>query len=280
MVTALVAMLPLVAQADFQSDEAAFRKEYQDSLTRPGGWLSVAGLLWLREGLQTIGSGAKCDVKLPSYAPELVGTVSMTKGQVALQVTGDAKVKIDGQDSSGGPFGRLEVGNLTLAVIRRGDRTGLRLWDPQAKGLFEFKGCKWFAPSEKWVVKAKFFPHPAGTTLPITNVLGDTAPSPNPGYVEFTIGGKKCRLEAEGGGDALFFNFQDSTSGKETYPAGRFLDAPGPKDGYVTLDFNKATNPPCAFTAFATCPLPPKGNSLPVRVTAGELAHHPIEDRG
>ncbi len=124
-------------------------------------------------------------------------------------------------------------------------------------------------------MKARYVTHKAGTTIPITNVLGDTAPAPNPGYVEFRFHGQTCRLEAIDEGDTLFFNFQDGTSGKETYPAGRFLNTPLPKDGFVTLDFNRAVNPPCAYTAFATCPLPPKGNVLKVRMTAGEKTHHP-----
>jgi uncharacterized protein (DUF1684 family) len=110
--------------------------------------------------------------------------------------------------------------------------------------------------------------------LQITNVLGDTTPVPSPGYVTFTIGGKECRLEAQSEASGLFFNFSDTTSGKSTYPAGRFLDAPPPVNGTMTLDFNQATNPPCAWTAYATCPLPPAANHLSVAIRAGELAHH------
>jgi uncharacterized protein (DUF1684 family) len=110
--------------------------------------------------------------------------------------------------------------------------------------------------------------------LPITNILGDTELSPNPGYVEFKIAGKTHRLEAIDAGDELFFNFKDLTNGAKTYGAGRFLYAKAPKNGQVTLDFNQAVNPPCAYTAFATCPLPPKANYLQVAIEAGELKTH------
>jgi uncharacterized protein (DUF1684 family) len=151
----------------------------------------------------------------------------------------------------------------------------LRLWDPNSKARKVFQGSRWFDPDPRFVVKAKYVLNPIGTTIPITNVLGDVEPTPNPGYVEFNFRGAACKLQAIAQGDGLFFNFKDFTSGKETYPAGRFLDADGPKDGFVTLDFNRATNPPCAFTAFATCPLPPAGNLIKYRMTAGEMTHHP-----
>lgn len=270
MVFAIVSL----AMADFQAEQASFRKRYEASLLGKEGWLSVASLMWLHEGPQALGAGDHCDLKLPASAPKLVGTVMMSGGKVTFQAADNVMVKLDGDNRTTGLFQRLEVGDLAMAVLQRGTRTGLRLWDPNAKTRREFKGCHWFPASEKWVVQAKWTPHPIGTTLPITNVLGDTTPTPNPGSVEFTIGGKDCHLEALEGGDGLFFIFKDGTSGKESYDAGRFLDTPGPKNGVVTMDFNKATNPPCAFTAFATCPLPPKGNKIPVRIEAGEQSHH------
>ena len=262
----MVTVALLLAMADFQADQAEYRAAYELRLKDREGWLAVAGLMWLHEGPQSLGSGSTCDLKLPASAPKVVGLVTMTNGKVYFSGEEAAKVKLDYSEKSSGFFTFLEVANLRMEVIQRGARTGLRLWDQDAKSLRDFKGCKWFPASEKWVVKAKWVAHPAGTTLPITNVLGDTTPTPNPGYVEFTIAGKTCRLEALGDTKTLFFIFKDETTGKESYDAGRFLDAPGPKDGTVTLDFNKATNPPCAFTAFATCPLPPKGNGLPVRI--------------
>jgi len=126
-------------------------------------------------------------------------------------------------------------------------------------------------------VSARFVRWPAPRTIPIPNVLGQVNDLPSPGYVEFTVGGRPLRLEPvleEPGAEELFFIFRDRTAGKETYPAGRFLYAPMPRDGAVVLDFNKAYSPPCAFTAYATCPLPPPQNRLAVRIEAGEKDPH------
>jgi len=120
-------------------------------------------------------------------------------------------------------------------------------------------------------------PYDPPKSVGITNVIGDTAPVSIVGFVEFTMDGKTCRLDAQGAGAGLFINFRDLTSGDSTYPAGRFLDTGRPVNGEVELDFNRATNPPCAFTAFATCPLPPRQNYLEVGIPAGEKTHHPAE---
>jgi uncharacterized protein (DUF1684 family) len=170
----------------------------------------------------------------------------------------------------------VQVGDLKFRIIERGGRIGVRLYDPHAATVTEFKGLHWFEPSDKYVITAKFTPYLPHKEIRITNILGDTAPVGSPGYVTFSIDGKEYRLDAESEGDGLFFNFKDLTNGKTTYAAGRFLNTEKAKDGVVTIDFNRATNPPCAYTAYATCPLAPKSNYLPVAIPAGEqfLGHH------
>ncbi len=281
MITTVLLILASVPQTSFIKAQQTWRAEREAALTAPAGWLSVAGLFWVREGVQTIGSDPASDIVLPASAPAQVGTVTMANGKVSLQPRGGVVVTANGDalpetlksDADGRPD-KVQVGDLTISVIKRGKRIGLRMWDPNSRARKEFKGRHWFAPDGAFVIKARFVPHKKGKMIPILNVLGDTEPSPNPGYVEFRLKGKACRLEAIAEGDELFFNFQDATSGKETYAAGRFLNTEGPKNGFVTLDFNRAVNPPCAFTAFATCPLPPKGNVLKVRIAAGELKQH------
>jgi uncharacterized protein (DUF1684 family) len=145
--------------------------------------------------------------------------------------------------------------------------------------LKEFTGLRWFPVQEDYRVEGRFVPYTSAKTIAVPNILGQVEEMPSPGYVAFTIGGREVRLDPvleEPGASELFFIFRDQTTGKETYPAGRFLYAAMPKDGRVTLDFNKAYSPPCAFTPFATCPLPPKQNRLPVRIEAGEMhsGHH------
>ncbi len=259
-----------------------WRAQQETDLKADEGWLSVAGLSWLSEGDNSIGAASTNKVVLPTPAPDAVGNLNLTDGRVTLSVAPGVNVVVEGSpvtkiemaaDTSGKPV-KANIGDIKFEVIHRGKRIGVRVWDNDSPAKRNFTGLKWYPVKAEYVINAKFVAYDPPRHIPITNVLGDVSMSPNPGYVEFKLDGKLCRLEAEGQGNGLFFNFQDLTSGNETYGAGRFLDAPLPKDGYVTIDFNQATNPPCAFTAFATCPLPPKGNRLEVAVKAGEKAYH------
>jgi uncharacterized protein (DUF1684 family) len=159
-----------------------------------------------------------------------------------------------------------------MFVIQRGDRYGIRLKDKNSRFRREFTGLHYFPVREQYRLTARFVPD--ARKIPIPNILGQTESVSSPGYVEFTLDGRKLRLTpVEESPGSLFFIFRDLTSGKETYGSGRFLDTDMPKNGQVVLDFNKAYNPPCAFTPFATCPLPPKENRLPVRIEAGEMKY-------
>jgi uncharacterized protein (DUF1684 family) len=164
-----------------------------------------------------------------------------------------------------------KVGRLSLFVIKRGEKYGIRLKDPESEYRREFHGIEVFPASAEYRVTAKWVAEPA--KIPILNVLGQTEEMKSPGYAVFRIHGQEYRLrpvlEADDAQE-LFFIFRDQTSAKETYGAGRFLYSEMPKDGHVVLDFNKAYNPPCAFTPYATCPLPPPENRLAVRIEAGE----------
>jgi len=283
-ILALVTIAAMPRQgSEYVAKVQAFRKEAETELTRENGWLSVVGLCWIQDG-QTIGMtvDAKGHPVIPC-PPSKPSTCGFTRNgdRITLTVSQSKRVVLDGKPVEPGTMpmegGGVSVGPITMTVIRRGSRIGIRVFDNKSKAREEFRGRKWFAVDPAYRISAKYVAYETPRTMPITNVLGDTQPVPNPGYVEFSLHGQKCRLEAEGQGEGLFFNFSDKTSGRSTYPAGRFLDAPKPESGMVTLDFNQATNPPCAFTAFATCPLPPSGNALPVDVKAGEKTHHPKE---
>jgi uncharacterized protein (DUF1684 family) len=167
----------------------------------------------------------------------------------------------------------IDVEDLSFAVIERGDRMGVRLWDPQAPARRQFRGLRWYPVDPQYRVMARYVRYAKPRTLAIRNILGDTNPVKSSGYVRFTLGGKAHRLQAEDEGPMLFINFQDATSGRTTYGAGRFLYAPKPSGDYVMLDFNLAVNPPCNYTDFATCPLPPPGNRLALPVEAGEKTY-------
>ena len=265
----------------YKEEIESWRKDSESDLLKPEGWLSVAGLFWLKEGENSIGTKDGSVVLLPTHsgAKFEVGTLTRHDGTITLDVKDGADVQVNGQ--SGLHFDihpnsdTIKVGSVWFRVIIRGQRIGVRLYDHNAQSVKSFKGQHWYAVKPEYRLKAKFVAYNPPKTFQIINVLGDSSPSKVPGYVEFSIKGKTYRLDAQEGGQTLFFNFKDSTSGKETYGAGRFLDTPLPVNGEVDLDFNKAVNPPCAFTAFATCPLPPKSNFLAIPIPAGELAHHP-----
>jgi uncharacterized protein (DUF1684 family) len=264
-----------------------WRSDRVTRLTSDSSWLTLAGLHWFREGVTTIGSAEGNGVVITKKAPARVGTVTITGGQITLTPDPAAGVTIDGKAvtqpvmlladaDDGGPtvFG---TGAMRYQMIRRGDRIGLRIKDPESDARKNFKGLEYFPVASGWIVDAKLEKFPEPRTIPITNIVGMTSNEEAPGILRFSVGGKEYALTPiiEKGETDYFIIFRDQTSGRETYPAGRYLYAsPAGPDGIVRLDFNKAYNPPCAFTPFATCPLPPLPNRLAVRVEAGEKNFH------
>lgn len=271
------------ASATYQATIESWRQEQEQRLLADDGWLTLAGLFWLREGRNAIGAGPENDIVLPpGSAPEYVGSIELHAGATTLHAAGEAGVMVNGRpvvsrplrsDASGAPA-LVTIGDLTLLVLQRGDRYGIRVRDRNNPARAAFGGRRWFPIHESYCLAATFIPHDPPRQIPIANVLGTTENTASPGSVVFAIDGQDYRLDAITEGDQLWFIFRDHTSGDSTYGAGRYLKAPAPRQGMVTLDFNKAYNPPCAFTPFATCPLPPPQNQLPVRIEAGELYKH------
>lgn len=271
-------VLVLVATPDaYRQEVESWRKEMESSLRRPEGWLAVSALAWLQEGVNLVGASAEASVRLPKGAPSIAGALHVRGGEVSFKAAKDAFL-VDGEPAreaslktdAQGRASRVKIGDLTFVVLERGGRLAVRLWNPNSPNRTQFQGRKWFPVDARFRIEADFRPYPTPKSVPILDVLGNTNNATVPGYAEFTIGGKRVRLEGEQSGDGLFFNFRDGTSGKESYPASRFLYAEAPKNGKVVLDFNRAYSPPCAFTAYATCPLPPPENILKVRIPAGE----------
>lgn len=274
----------LAAQsASYRAEVEAFRKQREAEIGGPTGWAALAGLHWLETGRHTIGRAASNDVVLaaPSAPPEL-GTITVRANDAELALAPGISAELDGAPvrtailkTDVGPDHAVVVGNMRLALIARGGKLALRVWDSQSPTRLAFHGLRWYPIDPTWRIDARFVPHTPPPRLPIVNVLGQTIRMANVGDAEFAVGGETYRLEAlleSDDAQQLFFMFRDGTTGKETYSAGRYLYTPLPKDGRVTLDFNEAKNPPCAFTTFATCPLPPKSNRLTLRIEAGELA--------
>lgn len=254
----------LFAASVFETEHAEWRRSRERGLRSEGGWLSVTGLFWLHEGANRFGGGASNAIVLPD-GPSLAGEFRLRGGKVTLAMDGrEQGLRPDSADA-------IKVGRLSLFLIKRGDKFGIRLKDPSSQYLREFHGLEYFPASETWRVTAKWVAEPR--KIPVLNVIGQTEENDSPGYAVFRLNGRELRLYPvleEPGAKELFFIFRDQTAGKETYGAGRFLYSDLPHDGKVVLDFNKAYNPPCAFTPYATCPLPPKENRLPVRIEAGE----------
>jgi hypothetical protein len=282
LVALLVLVISAVDQTSYRTQIEKWRQQREESLQAENGWLTVVGLFWLREGANTVGTGPGNNFVLPrGSAPEKVGTFDFHDGRTVFRAAPGAAVTVNGKPvataamtaDSAGPPDLLRVHDLTMFVIKRGSRFGVRLKDKNSEARRKFTGTHWFPVAEKYRVTAKFVPYTPPKMIPVPNILGDIEPEASPGYVEFTLEGQQLRLEPVSEGDVLFFIFKDLTAGKETYPSGRFLYTDFPQQGEVILDFNRAVNPPCAFTPYATCPLPPKQNHLPVRIEAGELQY-------
>ena len=263
------AVLALAAAADpvYVRDLLQWRSAREAQLQTPGGWLSVAGLFWLHEGDNAVGSDPLSDVVLPPHAPKRAGVMTRHGEQAQWKPVSGPAVTLDEKSQP------VLLGSVSIALIVRGPKVGLRLRDPDADTRKHFTGLKWYPPDPKWRIQAKWVAYAKPHTIPIASVIGVTSQEPAPGYAEFSVNGKPYRLEPITEEDHLFFIFKDQTSSSTTYGAGRFLYAANPKNGIVDLDFNRAENPPCAFTAFATCPLPPKQNILAVSIPAGEMRY-------
>ncbi len=260
-----------------------WRSERQARLQSDGGWLTVAGLFWLKPGANGFGADPAGDIVLPAHSsPAHAGTFHLdgrrvtveARPGVALTLAGKPVTRMDLRSDAAGEPDVLALGALTLQVIARGDRLGIRLKDMRSPARAQFTGLRWYPVRADMRIRARFVAHPTPVSIAVPTVLGQAEHMPSPGSVLFEIGGKSLRLDPvlEPGEKQLFFIFRDATSGLSTYGAGRFLYADPPKDGYVVLDFNKAYSPPCAFTPYATCPLPPPQNRLPIAIEAGELS--------
>jgi len=257
-----------------------WHKSRVEQLKTENGWLNLAGLFWLKQGKNTFGTGTFNNIIFPKGTiNEQAGYFQLTDSAVWLVTSKGTSVTLKSvpvqktiiyyKDSAGSPS--LASGSLRFTVIRREDKIGIRLRDLKNEALIKFKGIDRFTVDTAWRLTAKFQPAGFISTIAITNVLGQTTQQQSPGKLIFFIKGVQYSLDALEEDGELFIIFADETNAIETYPSGRFLLVQKPDaNGNTIIDFNKAYNPPCAFTPFATCPLPPKQNVLPIAVTAGE----------
>jgi uncharacterized protein len=252
-----------------------WRAEPQKKLAADFDWLTVVGLDWLREGDNRVGADPSSQVPLPpGSAPQHVAVISLHAGKVVLRPAPGVPLTLNGKPATETALREdddiLAINHLKFYLIRRGDRAGIRLKDNDSEARKHFQGLSWYPVDPAWRIHAKFVPWTSPHSLVFHNTIGQEETDPSPGYVTFQKDGREFRLDAVLDEGQLFFVIRDQTSGKTTYGASRFLYAEQPRNGTVLLDFNKAENPPCAFTAYATCPLPPPQNRLALAITAGE----------
>jgi uncharacterized protein len=268
------------AQMDYIKAVEKWRSDEENDLKKETGWLTVAGLFWLKDGINTIGAGPDFDVRLTdNFKKGKFGAIDFKNGVAALKVESGVEAQSDGKsistidlvsDEKGKPT-EIRTGSQTFYLIRREDRFGIRLKDSKSKARLAFKGQHWFPIDESYKVTARFEALPEPKEVMIPNVLGGHFKMKSPGILKFALKGKEYSLQpVEEENGSLFIIFSDASNLGETYKAGRFLYADKPVNGEAVLDFNKAENPPCAFTPFATCPLPPPQNNLDVEIKAGE----------
>lgn len=270
-------------------DWAEWKAKRLESVAGTQGWTTLVGLSWLKEGANSAGSAATNDAVFPSgRAPAHAGTFTRSGADVRFDAAPGVVVWVEDRqvrsallenDRSNAPT-RLRLGGLTVVVIARGERLGLRVRDPEAPDRLHFPGLRCFPYDPSWRITGRFEAFPSPRTLRVPSLIGGTQDYSSPGAIVFDHQGHEYRLDVavEPGETDYFVMFRDGTAGGATYGSGRFIyvTPPGP-DGRVLIDFNRAYTPPCGFTAFATCPLPPRQNRLPFSIEAGEMkpAGHP-----
>ncbi|HEX3484538.1 MAG TPA: DUF1684 domain-containing protein [Micropepsaceae bacterium] len=281
--------------AGWQKEITTWRAGHAADLQKPDGWLALAGLEWLETGDNSFGSAKDNTIHLPASAPEHLGVLHLEGETVTLTPPPggfpsgfliDGKpvqaqaLHTDPDHDKNNP--RLTIATLNVYVIHRGDKFALRIKDAKSAALITFHGLKWYPPNGHYRVTAKWMPYNPQKTYTLERLVGAPYPAQIPGSAEFTLDGKTLRLDPileDPAVAKLFFVLRDTTSAKTTYGACRFLYTGFPdhgleQPGELVLDFNRLENPPCAYTPYATCPLPPRQNRLPIALPVGELRYH------
>jgi len=290
----LLAASLLAQDGSFERETAAWRTQHTSDLLKPDGWLSLVGLEWLQPGDNSVGFAPESKIHL-SKGPAHLAVLHLEGDDVTLNppaggfppdflVSGaparPQSLRAEGNKDKFVP--RMTIGDLTLYVIRRESRFALRIKDAHSPSIKGFHGLKWYPPNEAYRVTAKWIPYTPYKTITLATLVGTSYDQPVPGVAEFTLAGKTWRLEPVLEDPAvakLFFILRDTTSTTTTYAATPVLYTGFPsngldKPGELVLDFNRLENPPCAYTPYSTCPLPPPGNRLPIPLPVGEQRYH------
>jgi uncharacterized protein (DUF1684 family) len=279
---AAAGLVAAVEPAEHAAEIRRWRAQRVDELSRPDGWLALIGLHFLAPGVNAVGSAPENDVVLVAGPARLGNVIVNRSGEVEFTAAPGTGVRIDGRIAEAAVLSADELHptvvtaeSVSFFVIDRGGRKALRVKDSASPRRTAFRGLDYFPIDPSWRIVARWLPFVRSRMMPFANILGQTGPMLVPGKAAFAWQGRDFELLAidEGPHKPLFFVFADATSGRVTYAASRFLYVERPRDGTLVLDFNRAENPPCAFTPFSTCPLPPRENRLPFAVTAGEKTY-------
>ncbi len=284
-----IVLWTLVCFSTGQADEYTagiehWRQQRLAALTAEEGFLSLTGLYWLREGKNTFGSAEGNDLIFPDGAPSHMGSFTLQGDRVSALITASGVTRLDTAgveqpvqmldftDLQNADPPALRFRSLRFYPIERDGRYGVRLKDTQSPTRLDFAGIPSFDADPAWRIEGHFAPFAEPRSINVPSIIGTVSQTPWPGNVVFSVEGKEYRLAVFGeASDAQFFVvFGDKSNGQETYGGGRFLIVDHHADGRATIDFNKAYSPPCAFTPYATCPLPPEQNRLDLYVQAGE----------
>lgn len=286
---AVTVLLFADATSEWKTGLLAWRAHREQRLSAPNGWLTLVGLEWLKPGANTVGSAPDNRIRLSAVAPAHVGVIEVNGSDIRIAPPAGgfvAAVQLDGAPAQAATLADdeaqkpsvLTAGTLTILLLHRGDRYALRIKDSQAPTRLNFQGLHWYEPDPHYRVEAKWIPFVPVKKIKVPSIIGVTDEMPAPGLAEFTLAGKTLQLEPvleEPDAKQLFFILRDTTSRTTSYGAARFLYTDFPdhgldQPGHLTLDFNRLQNPPCAYTAYATCPLPPEQNRLAIALPVGE----------
>jgi len=281
--TVEMASQKVAPEPNHEEEILAFRQAREERLRTPDGWLTLVGLHWLREGRNPFGGDPENRVVLPEgKAPALAGAFVVEGGRVRVEVAPGVPVSHEGRpvtslelqnDMQGDPT-ILALGPLQFYVIERSGRLGIRVKDSESEALRNFTGLDYYPIGASWRIEARFEPYDGPRTLEVPNFIGPPTQETSPGALVFDVEGTTYRMDAIPDDPSYLLVFADSTNGSETYGGGRFLRVELPAAASpVALDFNKAYNPPCVFTPYATCPLPPPQNKIATAVRAGEKSY-------
>ena len=269
-----------MANDEYEQSILKWRQEVDTNLRRENGWLALAGLFWLRKGTNLIGSDPESDILLPARAPAQLGTFEFDGNNVTLQVDAKLPVEVNGVMTKSALLDAdqedvpsfITFSDMRMVVVRRSKGVGIRLWDNTREERRTFPSRQWYPVKEELCVPATYTRYETPRVVKMPDILGAILDEPMQGFVSFAIDGKQYELVVEELPDRrLFIQFMDLTNHRTTYPSGRYHYTDAHEHGKVSVDFNKAYSPPCAFTDYATCTFPPPENRLEVAIQAGEI---------